>query len=265
MNSNNFNPVVGPARERRLGDQTRRLRRGVKTGLGRLVVTTGLVLGATGATALTSSQAQAFGISDITGVIEDVWEIGADGIERAGRAIGREARKISRGELRPTGRPRRRVPGANNGAPPPRGESSRPSDSRLPPPRRTAGQQPDRKLPPARGTSGQQSGSKLPPARRKNERIVVRRKVQGIRVQDVLPSGKGANGSIARDRSIWGRPLNLDAKKRRNSSAPVQGITRENLKPNRKAKGSRQNRSTIRVRNQRRDGARRSNRRNGRS
>jgi hypothetical protein len=58
-------------------------------------------------------QAKAFGIGDVFGVVEDVWEIGADATERAGRVIGKEARKIGRGTITPTG-PRARSPGDGN-------------------------------------------------------------------------------------------------------------------------------------------------------
>ncbi|MDA7948824.1 MAG: hypothetical protein MPJ78_15280 [Hyphomicrobiaceae bacterium] len=148
---------------------------------------------------------KAFGISDAFGFVEDVWEIGADGLERAGRAIGEKARDTMTGSITPTGPRRgRRVTGrpvqGGNAALPPTRNSGRPSSalppsrssssssarptnggSALPPPRETSSNNSrpsgSSALPPPRGESSSSSrpsgSSALPPPRRPNETVPV--------------------------------------------------------------------------------------------
>lgn len=99
-------------------------------------------------------QANAFGLEDIFGAIEDVWEKGDNAVNSVGRAAADKAGKVGRGELESTStapRPGRTVTGRGNA-----------SDSTLPPARGTA------------SSNTSSSGSALPPPRKQNERVVVR-------------------------------------------------------------------------------------------
>lgn len=100
-------------------------------------------------------QASAFGLQDIFGAIEDVWEKGDNAVNSVGRSAADKARKIGRGELESTStgpRQGRTVTGRGNAS----------SGSALPPARGEA------------SSSTASSGSALPPPRKQNERVVVR-------------------------------------------------------------------------------------------
>lgn len=100
-------------------------------------------------------QASAFGLQDIFGAIEDVWEKGDNAVNSVGRSAADKARKIGRGELESTStgpRQGRTVTGRGNAS----------SGSALPPARGEA------------SSNTVSSGSALPPPRKQNERVVVR-------------------------------------------------------------------------------------------
>ncbi|MGI9402575.1 MAG: hypothetical protein ACR2O0_15065 [Rhizobiaceae bacterium] len=104
----------------------------------------------------TPAPANAFGITDVFGAIEDVVEFTEDKIGDAGRAVGKRVRKIGRGTItstRPSGG--RQVTGrptnsGNTAAPPSR---RRATSSALPPAGGVAKPTGDRGLPPPRRTS----------------------------------------------------------------------------------------------------------------
>lgn len=173
-------------------------------------------------------QAKAFGISDVTGYAEDLWEIGADGIGRAGHAIGDKVRDLNSGEItsnnprpprRVTGRPSQggnaRLPGARNPAgsslPPARGAASSASgglptsgNSTLPPARNTASNSGtslptgNSATPPPRGTVLPTGDSALPPPRRPNETVPVNpgQRPTPITEEDTKPSKPVCNSKF---------------------------------------------------------------------
>jgi len=158
--------------------------------------------------------------------------VGRD-VVRAGKAIGRGIKKLGLGhELNRPGVPL--APKRPVGKLPPsrldamnrtthqtaKRNSTKAATSALPPARGSSLPAGDTALPPARGVSASASsdGSKLPPPRRTNERVTVRRKVQGITEEDVKPSNGGCKamhckpgrhnaGDVPRDKSVWGNPV----------------------------------------------------------